>query len=412
MKAAELKEAPLELTKSLRDISVTERAAFRTCRRRWHLETIDNLTPKAPTWPLVFGTGMHSALEVLYLNRMAGEDDTVGLALAEEELAKWCKDTVKKVKKDLGPMATSEVIDEVRELRDLGYAMLDNYLRFDEVKENWKIRAVEGVGIEKLIKAQPKGYPKSAEVQLAESGRFLVPVVYPENKKPIIGLDANGKEVGTVYLTARLDLIVERPRPYRGLWIVDHKNVSQAPSDRGIDFDDQITGYCYVMWRLTGVVPRGVIYNVLIKKEPVAPRMVKPDKNNPTGLSTDKSQACLPSEYKEKLIELGLMKRGRVNSPKHAATYAALLEKGWDQFFRRFEVTRNEHELLRFEQRLYEEYQDMEDAHYYDKLYPNPSTMLCPNCPVAPICQAMEDGSDYQHIIDTRFMEAEDRKAI
>lgn len=411
MKQATLKETPLELTKSLRDVSVTERGAFRTCRRRWHLETVDNLTPKAPTWALVFGTAVHSALEALYLDRYRfGKHRDSAIALAESEISKWHKETLKKTKKDLGSLCTSEVVDEIHRLRDLGIGMINNYISYDKVKgEKWKVRAVEGAGIEKLIKSQPKGYPEEAEVQLAESGRFLVPVVAPDTKKVVLAIEEDGTEMGPVFLTARLDLIVERPKPYKGLWVVDHKTAAQSPSDRGIDFDDQITGYCYVMWRLTGIIPRGIIYNVLVKKEPVPPKMIGKEGKE---LSADKSQTCLPSAYKEKLLELGLMKRNRVTSEKHAACYAALLQKGWDPFFRRFEVSRNEQELLNFERRLYEEYADMEEAHFENKLYPNPSTMLCPQCPVSPICQAMEDGSDYEHIIQTRFMEAEDRKAV
>jgi uncharacterized protein (UPF0179 family) len=43
--------------------------------------------------------------------------------------------------------------------------------------------------------------------------------------------------------------------------------------------------------------------------------------------------------------------------------------------------------------------------------YPNPITQYCSNCDVAPICLAIEDGSDYEDVIDHRYQLAEDRKA-
>lgn len=406
MRKAALKETPLELTKGLRDVSVTERGAFRSCRRRWSLETIENLTSKDPSWPLIFGTGVHAALETLYADRLkSGKVRPSALKKAHQALHDWQKEEEKKLKKELGSFATSEVIDELRAYRDLGCEMLTNYIAYDNFKgDGWKVKAVEGIGIDKLSKKSPQGYGKDADVLLHESGRFMVPIVNPDDKTLI-----ESPSGGPAFLTARIDLLVERPKPRSGLWVVDHKTAAQAPNDRGIDFDDQITGYCYVVWRLTGIVPRGVVFNVLVKQVPKEPRYVEEGSK----LSTAKDQLTLPHLYKAELKKCGLIdKKGRIDSEKHAACYAALLERGWDPFFRRFEVKRNLHELESFERRLFEEYGDMAEAWENEaKQYPNPSTWHCPGCSVAPICQAMEDGSDFQDIIEHRFIEADDRKA-
>ncbi len=106
------------------------------------------------------------------------------------------------------------------------------------------------------------------------------------------------------------------------------------------------------------------------------------------------------------------MVKGSIASEKHAACYAALLTTGWDPYFRRFEVQRNMHEIQSFERRLYQEYEDMREVYGdEERAYPNPSTWHCPSCPVAPICQAMEDGSDVEGIIESRYMQAPDRKS-
>ena len=68
------------------------------------------------------------------------------------------------------------------------------------------------------------------------------------------------------------------------------------------------------------------------------------------------------------------------------------------------------------EERLYYEYQDMLDVFRGDsEAYPSfglPHTPWCSWCPVSPICAAMNDDSDVEGIIEQRFMDAPDRKAI
>jgi hypothetical protein len=96
--------------------------------------------------------------------------------------------------------------------------------------------------------------------------------------------------------------------------------------------------------------------------------------------------------------------------------YEALLSRGWDPFFQRHYTQRNIFELQSFEKRLYEEYMDMLDVYEeVSEAYPNfgqPHMPWCNWCSVAPICQAMEDGSDVDGIIESRYMNKPDRKAI
>ncbi|HEY7418813.1 MAG TPA: PD-(D/E)XK nuclease family protein, partial [Ktedonobacteraceae bacterium] len=47
--------------------SVTERGAFRSCRRRWYYETHENLVHKTKVpWALIFGDAIHKGLEFYY----------------------------------------------------------------------------------------------------------------------------------------------------------------------------------------------------------------------------------------------------------------------------------------------------------------------------------------------------------
>lgn len=379
------------------DVSVTEKIQFRTCRRRWFLETVENLEPKTPNLAFTFGEGMHSALEALYLGKEP-----------HPALDKWYKEADAKITRDEWPM---EFQDELFQLHKLGHAMIDNYLDFEstaKIKVGRPI-AVEGIDVKtgKQIKfTQPAGYPPSAMPIRHPSGRILVPIVNPLTREPQLRT-YEGTEM-PVYLTARIDLLSERKTPKKGLWVTDHKTAKQKPRIKALELDDQITGYCYVVWRMLGKLPRGALYNVLIKQEPKEPRVGV--KGN---LSYAIDQLTTPDLYRAALKEHSLLKAGgKITSDKHADCLASLLAHGWDRFFSRWEITRNEHQIQSFEERLFFEFMDMEEAfENHELLYPNPSTWNCPGCAMEPVCLAMEDGSDYQSLIDNRYMVGEDRKA-
>lgn len=396
---------PLSLTRELLDVSVTERMQFLSCRRKWFLETIENLSTKAPGLAFDFGTGMHAGLEALYLGQGTGAKDPVEDAHAA--IDKWYKVTDKKYVEQQQPM---EVQDELFNLGKLGHVMLDNYLKYDETAKITlgEVLAVEGRGAKtgkELKFTNPEGYPPAATPIRHPSGRILVPIVNPLTREPVTR-EFNGKKV-IAHLTARIDLLTRRATPKKGLWVVDHKTANKAPNTRGLEFDDQVTGYCYVVYRMLAKIPRGVVFNYLIKDQPKEPRVGKKG-----DLSYAQGQRTTPDMYREALKDHGMIKRGKIESEKHAQCLASLLAHGWDRFFQRHEPTRNEHQMHSYEERLFFEYLDMEEAlENHELLYPNLSTWNCPGCAVAPICWAMEDGSDYQDIIDNQFVIGEDRKA-
>lgn len=398
---------PLSLTRELLDVSVTERGQFRTCRRRWFFETIENLEPKTPTLALSFGEGVHSGLEEYYLQLGKGEDRIEAMGEGQKAFDRWYKKVDAQLERDEEPM---EIQNEMFDLHKLGKGMLDNYTDFEEVAKTTlgDVVAVEGLDVrtQKEMKfKRPEGYPVGANVKRHTSGRILVPIVNPLTRDPVMRT-ADGREL-TAHLTARIDLLTERKTPKKGLWVVDHKTAKRMPNNSNLDIDDQVTGYCYVVWRMTGKIPRGVVFNVLMKHVPKEPRVGQ------RGLSYAKDQLTTANAYREALKEHDLVTRsGKITSENHAECLASLLAHGWDRFFMRYEIMRNEHQLHAFEERLFFEYLDMEEAlENHEILYPNPHAMLCGNCAVKPICLAIEDGSDYQDIIDNRYRVGKDRKA-
>lgn len=394
---------PLELTRSARDISVTERNGFKQCRRQWYLTTIENLEPKGVVnWAWDFGTGIHSGLEAFYktcADLLPG--DPLDQALGA--FHNWHLEMQQSIKDAKLGQLESEVLNELLEYRDLGVGMLELYNNFAVQEDDFVVCAVEGewtqAGLD-LIKELRPPYDEDVHPVRTDSGRFLVPIVDPRTGRPL---------ENNPMLSMRLDLIVwRRQTGFKGFWVKDHKTTGSSPSDRGVEMDDQVTGYDYGFWRLTGIVPRGTIFNYLIKQLPKEPRIVS------TGLSTAKDQVTLPDMYREAMAERGLIdSKGNITSKKHGECYESLLALGWSRHFKRIETQRNEHELKMFEMRLVHEYADMLDVYSApDELaYPHLSQYNCPGCPVMSICKAIEDGSDYNFLIENVFQQAKDRKA-
>src|SRR5258708_2410149 len=325
--------------------SGTETQRFRECGRRWYLANERGLVHKVERKELWFGDLMHSALQV-YADK--------GVKAAVKAFKQLFEFSLPDVKKSYGGLW--EGVEEMYlEFEELGIGMLQNYPLF-----------AESQGME------------MDTIQLEQ--RVWVPI-----------LDLNGKPTNTK-LTARMDRIVGIKDE---LYIVDYKTGASASTGKAFELNDQVTGYCYVYYRMTEELPAGVIFEHLMKKLPEEPRMIK----NDSELSTAKNQNTLPQLYYEKMKELKLLR-----SAKHVECYEALLAQGWDGYFEREMTQRNIQQVLGFEEHLYFIYRDMvaviKDPR---KAYPNPSSMRCPRCPFLNVCLAMEDDSDAEHLIEVAY---------
>ena len=230
--------------------------------------------------------------------------------------------------------------------------MLRGYHRYSDGADDFTIHAIEGhmtpagkSWLKKHVEDREFIGGKNAPTWHEPSRRLLVPILEPVTQKPLPGVPV---------LSCRIDLIVNRiDVGNKGLWLYDHKSIGSIPtSDKGLDFDDQITSYMYSVWRWLGIVPRGFCHNYLAKQVPKEPRILSKG-----DLSTAKDQLTTAEQYKAALIEHGLMlKDGTITSEKHEEAYEALLSHGWDRFFARHYVTRSKTELMNFEERLYQEW--------------------------------------------------------
>lgn len=343
--------------------TVTERGGFRSCRRRWHLEDVQHLTHKDRiAWALIFGEAVHKGLEYYYKNTRKISRALAGFTKQWNQERTILQDTY-------GGLYSAGIGDEWLAYKEKGELML----RYYDV------------------------YDRQAEFQWDK----VIEVVNTETRLYVDIRDFNGEQIeGLPLLSGRPDLIVRRKD---GIWIVDHKTAASAYTARALDIDDQLTGLAYLWWRLTGDVPRGALYNSLIKEPPHPPKILKD--GTP---SKDKGQRTTYDLYTEALKECGI---------RQWAEYEEILDylekKRWNQFYLREGLIRNEEELESFELRLSMEYEDMKRCIEHPVYaYPNPSQMNCGSCAVLPICQAMEEQSNVEFVMDGMYRIDEPRVTI
>ena len=213
----------------IKKVSVTERADFRKCRRRWFLSDVWRLEGPNAAMYFQFGEAMHKALQVYHT---ALEDQATEGMLTFEAI--WAEFTAKAMD-NLGFLWDYSE-PEWTAHRKLGVAMLTGYFRQD-AKSGFDFPAV---------------------------GRTL----YTERRFTVKIPGTNGK------LTGKLDLVTEdRAKDIIG-W--DHKNLASQHSSAQLDLDDQLTGYAWLYYGATGDRLDHVAYNVLLKKLPVSEKTGKP----------------------------------------------------------------------------------------------------------------------------------------
>jgi len=343
--------------------TITERGSFRDCRRRWSLEVRERLSHKSQVaWALIFGECIHAALEAYYKKN----ERSLAKALSAFKRAWRKEDAI--LQESYGGLYKGSIEDEWLTYLEKGVTMLTYYKQYDD-QADFDFESVIAVNIE---------------------ARAFVDILNPHDESRLEGLPL---------LSGRIDLVVERKD---GIWIWDHKTAASAYDARALDIDDQLTGYCYIYWRLTGDMPRGAVYNALIKSPPGPPKILKAG-----NLSQDKAQRTTYDLYLQAIKDNGLDKS------EYEEILAYLKDKKWAQFYLREGVTMNEEQLLSFEHRLYYEYLDMQKVIAEPEwAYPNPSQRTCGWCSVLPICQAMEERGDPDFIKENMFIEQPVRAAV
>lgn len=302
-----------------RPIHVTERSIYRSCRRKWYYQFIERLDVQnqyAQSDALFLGSGGHKALEKWYTQLRDGAEQT---PLFET----W-----------MGFVQEHGIVVPPDD-NDMMIEVLNNYQQYSIINDrNWRI-----VEIEKRFTLDLPGIP--------------------------------------VKLTGAFDLIIE-DLEHGGLWIVDHKFLGRMPDPKHLEMDDQMTAYIWICHRV-GIPVRGVIYNVIKKKAPTLPLILK----NGT-VSQNKLQDTTLELYKAAIDSIG-------GDYADYISMLTFLENKPNNFIQRHEVTRNKHELNGFYDLLMMEITEMSDSKTF--IYPNPG-YTCQWCKFQTLCKCQSEQGD------------------
>jgi hypothetical protein len=181
---------------------------------------------------------------------------------------------------------------------------------------------------------------------------------------------------------------------YEQLWLCEYKTAKQYRTFH-YETDEQVTAYCWGVWKLYGRPVAGTMYYQFKKALPILPRILSDG-----SVSTDSRQPTTAALYRKMLLDIyGDLKIAPAKNIKMLNDLIFEEDEGQDRFIRREGIERNEHQLLMFEKRIMLELEDIlnEDL----PLYPNQSKDCAWRCPLQHACISMEDGTDYESTLAT-----------
>ena len=348
-------------------IRTSDRLQWKRCRRSHHFGSImhQNLVPMRTAKPLEFGTDWHEAMACLY------DPDTWPLVrnlktrgpILEAVRQVFTQANDKHLKKNADP-ATGYIDEEVKEdyaeRLILGLGMLDGYF-------SWQM------DIDLFT-------PTHVEVD------FEVPIITPSGSEMLC--DCHNWPV--VY-QGRLDGIVQDD--FGWYWILEHKTAAQLSDTFHLQLDEQTGSYAWAVQQMLGIRIQGVIYNEAVKKT-----AHKPDEL----VSTRMGRNFSVNKQADTTYDLALSTLTKAGEDLDLYDdFLSFLKLQGNKFYRRTQVHRNIPELADQGIRIYHEAKEMINPDTVP--YPNPSRFSCMMCSFRQPCIAMNDGSDYEFLLEEDF---------
>lgn len=181
------------------------------------------------------------------------------------------------------------------------------------------------------------------------------------------------------------------------LWVVDYKNVKTIDRTK-LELDQQISSYAWAASKLYKKEFAGVAYMQFVKKAPGYPDRLKGG-----GFSKNKAQATTYGIYHQALIEaFGYI-------PTEYEDFLTYLSESegpdGDAYIRIDFVYRNPTSRAQEALMIRDESREMLRKNL--SLYPNPTRDCVWDCQFRTVCLAMNDGSDFQGILDGGFKKRE-----
>lgn len=341
-------------------VRTSERGTFKRCPKKWYWAYVEGLRPLRPANALWFGIAVHEAFATWYQEGSKREGNLADLFDAALEGDRSI----------ITEIEDGEVLYE--DARELGRAMLDNYVAHYGHDEEWDVIATE----------------VTFQIKIKTAWGFTI------------------RYVGTwdgVY----------RDRRTGEIWLMEHKTAAQIRIDH-LPLDDQAGSY----WALAGIILRqqgilkpgeeiaGIMYNI-VKKDRRDDRPVNPA----TGLTTNKplkkhyaetfAQHFGRSDYDGKPYEkFTIAELESIAKQQGIAVYGDPSKEQPGELLARIPVHRSAAERKTQIQRIKDEALYMYKIRQGDPDYPVYKSvnqfgpMACTNCEFFRLCQLDESGDD------------------
>jgi hypothetical protein len=352
------------------EIHTTDRAIFKSCRQRWHYSSNLrlNLEPYTPQENLEFGDAIHQALSAYYDSGMQqvvagpggqniGPLDTMKRSMIPgiETFDRAMKDWYGKL-----DSPTAEDDEKFDDLSKLGHSMLDQYMRFATIEDDFEVMWTERV--------------------------FHIPLLVPNR---------SGRGTRRVVYSFRTDGLV---RDSLGrLWVLEFKTAATIPDKTDyLLTDDQVGSYIWCLNQLEEVKALGKIEGVLYRWLRKAAPTPIPVLQKGT-LSTDKRRS---TTYEQAVIEIKAHHDGKVpsfyNEFLEAIREKNNIGKTGNLFIAEERVRRNPKEIA-----IIGEYIKFDIAEMVNepRIIRNPSRFNCNSCAFLVPCVVKHEGGNDADIL-------------
>lgn len=339
-------------------IHTSDRIAFKRCRRKWDFSSPlrKNLAPQSGAiTPLWFGTGFHFALE-----------DFHGLRLwptAADAFAAYAQ-----------ACSTDEKPANVEELLQLATGMFDHYDLWLAGRDEFELAIFKESDSAEAI--QRPAAEVNFSIHLVDlDGYFNLPVFYEGTLDGIYSHRSTGN-----------------------FWIAEYKTAKVFDVQKLLT-DDQVGAY---LWSLSRCLPQSVIEGIVYKQfKKSVPNKITPLKTGE--LSVNKQQRTTYAEYRKALQELhpGVPINELPNKYQEMLMYLSMQETPeGDDFINQQLVKRSPANILSQGRKInLDAFEMLNDP----AITTNPTRDCTWDCPFRDVCIAMDEGADWQGLLDLSF---------
>lgn len=350
-------------------IRTSDRMTFKQCRRKWgfssHLKR--NLAPNALAAPLWFGSAIHYALEDYHGYNHFGRP--------ADAFKAYCLSTAQNWKRELP--------SDAKEHWEMGIAMMDYY-------------------VDKWLAAYPRQpdqtfwapNPITGVMEPQVEVNFEIPLEVPEGTLIYEYMRACGADC--VLFRGTLDRVAIDD--WGQLWVVEYKTAKIFQTTH-FPTDPQVTAYVWATQQIYDQPVVGVIYHQFLKKVPKAPPLLSSGR-----LSTAQNMVTSYPLYKEELERLyGEVKYAPSQNQARMNDFMKAENTDRDRYIIRERVFRNAAQCQAEHQKIIMELEDYLNPDL--PLYPNPSRDCARMCSFVTPCVNMDDGSDWESLLDDMYSE-------